>query len=156
MKNFLAVVMVLCMASFVMAQPPQGQGKFGAGKGKFGDPAKMAEMHKKMMQRRELGDKPDVAKRPGPPPWAGKGMRMGGQRGPQPPFLGQPPKGFGPKQGNDLRRGGPKHKVPGYNPDCGWGRWQSGNSVGPHKGRGFKGGKLEGSNKGITIIIHVN
>ena len=148
MKTVLSLVLVLAFASVVSAQPLRdGHGKFGMGPGKFGDPAKMA--------RSWHDQKPEVDKLPGPPPWAGKGMRMGGQRGPQPPFLGQPPKGFGPKQGNDLRRGGPKHKIPGYNPNCGWRGWQSGNPVGPHKGCGFKGGKLEGSNKGITIIIKI-
>ena len=149
MKTVLSVVLVLVFAGVTSAQPPRdGHGKFGMGRGQFGDPAHMAQM-----ARLWHDQKPEGAKAPGPPPWSGKGMRMGGQRGPQPPFLGQPSKDFGPKNGADLRRGGKNNKVPGYNPNCGWRGWEFGNSVGPHKGRSSKSGKLEGSNKSITIII---
>ena len=149
MKTVLSLVLVLVFAGVISAQPPRdGHGKFGMGQGKFGDPARMAQLWR--------DQKPDVDKMPGPPPWAGKGMRMGGERGPQPPFLGRGHQGFGPKKGTDLRRSGKGHKVSDYHPYHRGRGWQFGNPVGPHKGRSLKGRKLEGANKGLTITIIIN
>jgi len=150
MKTVLSLVLVVLMAGFVMAQPPQHGGRFGAGKGKFGDPAKMAEMRQKMMERWQA-DKPEVAKRPGPPPWAGQGMRRG-PRGPQTPFPGRGFEGRSGPQRPDFRRGGSKFEVPNYHrgyrgqgwqyrghkPEVKWGGPKKQNHRGHHKGRNGK------------------
>ena len=147
MKTLLSIVLVLIVASVASAQPPRG-GKFGAGEGQFGDPAKMAEMRENMRQRWQTENQV-----PGPPPWAGRGMRMGGPRGPQNPFLGR-----GLQSPTDLRRGGPKREISVDNPNFrGRGR-KFDNQSNETKRGGVKGKKFRGNNQvsKVIIVIKIN
>jgi hypothetical protein len=157
MKTFLSLMLVLVFAGTIIAQPPRdGRGKFGAGEGQFGDPAKMAEMRDSMRQRWQ-DSKLDTERVPGPPPWAGQGMRMGGQRGPQNPFLGRCPQSFSPKEGVELRGRDPKSKVSIDNIDNrGRGR-KFDNKSHETQGYGSKSKKPGSNNKvGKVIVIHIH
>ena len=150
MKTVLSVVLVLIFASVVSAQPHRG-GKFGVGEGKFGDPAQITLMRHRM--RQALIDDVDTEKKqPGPPPWAGKGMRLGGQRGPQPPFLGR-----SPLSRTHLRRGHPKDEVSGNNFDSRERRRRFDNQNDETKRGGIKSKKFRGNSKiSKVIIININ
>ena len=129
MKVLLSLVLVLCVATVAWGQPPQrGPGKFGMGPGHFGDPAQITQMRHRMRQTL-LMDEPEV-RRPGPPPWAGRGMMQRGPRGPQSPFLGRGPRG----QRHDFRRSGPKAEVSGHHRGHRGQGWQ-------HRGPKFETGR---------------
>lgn len=133
MKSLIFIVGIL-VASVAYAQPPQT---------KMDRMLKMSQIHKNMQSpvwhgpRAKYEVPPMMYKRPGPPPWAGKGM-MRGPRGPHHPFQGQRP---------DFRRGGPKFEVPSYHrgyrgqgwqhrgrkPEVKWGGFEKQNHRGNHK-----------------------
>ena len=134
----IAGVIIIC-ATTVSAQPPwAGKSKFGAGKGQFGDPAKMADVRHRMMRHRRGEDQPDVQRRPGPPPWAGKG-KMRGHRGPQRPF---------PHKSKDFKRGDKKSKVSGHHRGNRGRGWQHGNNKPQIKGSSIKRRNNRGNRKG--------
>ena len=108
MKTLLSLVLVLCFATVALGQPPErkmtGPEMWRA--------ARMNQLKQIGSEAWEAQKKAMGMKRPGPPPWAGKGMRRG-PRGPQAPFLGRGPQGHGPKRGADLRGSDPKAEVSG-------------------------------------------
>ena len=141
MRTFLSLMLVLVFAGAVMAQPPRdGRGRFGAGEGQFGDPAKMAEMRENMRQRWQ-DSKLDTERVPGPP-WAGRNENCG-YRGPQPPFLGQ---------GTELRGRGPKGKISVDNIDN-RGRGRKFDNKSDETKRGSAKSKKSGSNNKVRKVI---
>jgi hypothetical protein len=144
MKTVLSLVLLFSFVCVANAQPPRdGRGKFGMGQGQFGDFSKMAEMRNKDVPELPKLGPPSWAGRgkqdgSGPPPWAGQGMRRG-PRGPQCPFL---------DRGTD-----PKGKISIDNIDNRGQRRKFDNTSNETKGRGAKGKKSGGYNKGGKVVV---